>query len=166
MLLNIISVGSWGNRYIFIPGVWKRMGDSVSLKPSDNVASGWGVGVIHCWTLPGCKGLNGFWTWEVWRHEHLHLPSPPNPPLSQDTFHPVSLCSTQQVAEKKRGASGEKKVSKDASQVVSLGSEVWGQHGGGMSGVKWSRQANGELVYCLPDRELTWGQVGAQSTRL
>lgn len=35
-----------------------------------------------------------------------------------------------------------------------------------MSGVKWSRQANGGLVKCLPGDLLTCSQVGTQSKRL
>lgn len=38
---------------------------------------------------------------------------------------------------------------RDVSRVVSAGSGVRGRHGGGMSGVKWSRQANVGLVGLL-----------------
>lgn len=73
---------------------------------------------------------------------------PPHPP---DTFHLVSVCSTQREAKKKRAAQRRKESIPEISPKLS----VWGQGSkvdqwGGMSGVKWSRQANVGLVKCFP----------------
>lgn len=76
--------------------------------------------------------------------------TPPTPhPL--DTFHLVSVCSTQREAKKKRAAQRRKESIPEISPKLS----VWGQGSkvdqwGGMSGVKWSRQGNVGLVKCFP----------------
>lgn len=58
-----VCESAWRIRvWIWLPKAWC----------SRSVASGWGW--VTRWMLPGCQGLNGFWTWEVWRHEHLHGP--------------------------------------------------------------------------------------------
>lgn len=134
-----------------------------SLKPSALAASPQGGGGWHIvWMLHVCEGLNGFWTWEVWRHEHLCDP-PPNPLHLRIPFSSSHSAALSEGLRRKEECSGEKKVSKDASQIVSLGSGVKGQHGGCMSGVKWSRQANGQFGKCLQDNLRTWDQVGTQS---
>lgn len=84
-----------------------------------------------------------------------------------DTFSPcLSLWHSARSQEEKSSAAEKGKYLRDVSRVVSLGSGVKGRHGGGMSGVKWSRQASVGLVKCLPGDLLTCGQVGTQSTRL
>lgn len=71
---------------------------------------------------------------------------PPTPPHLRIPFSSSHSAALSEGLRRKEERSGEKKVSKDASQIVSLGSGgVKGHCGGGVSGVKWSRQANGHL---------------------
>lgn len=137
-----------------------------SLKPGALAASPQGGGGWRIvWMLHVFEGLNGFWTWEVWRHEHLCNPLSPSSHLGIP-FSSSHSAALSEGLRRKEECSGEKKVSKDASQIVSLGSGVKGQRGGGTSGVKWSREASGQFGKCLQDNLLTWDQVGTQSVWL
>lgn len=122
---------SWVNMYIFIVSEWGwreyEASGLGSLKPrcsdsktEDTVASGWGR-VPHCLTV----------TWLLRTQWLLNLRgveawTPAWPPLSEkrlDTFHLVSLCSTQREAEKKRRAQRRKESIRELS-VPGQGSEV------------------------------------------
>lgn len=137
--------------------------DLGSLKPSALAASPRGGGGWRIvWMLHVCEGLNGFWTWEVWRHEHLC-----DPPLLPSTSGYLSARLTLQHSargwEEKRSAAEKRKFLKTPHRLSVWGQGVKGQRGGCMSGVKWSRQANGQFGKCLQDNLLTWDQVGTQS---
>lgn len=108
------------------------------------------------WLLHGCEGFNGFWTWEVWRHEHLHDPLPRSLPPPRKSLGYLSPClrlrHSASGREEKSCAAEKGKYPRDVSWAVSPGSGVKGRSWAGMSGVKWSRQASVGLVKCLPGR--------------
>lgn len=129
-------------------------------KTEDTVASGWGVGdtLFDCYLV--AKDSMAF---ELERCGGMNTCAAP---LSENAWIPFTLSLSVALSEgprRKEERSGERKVS-DSCQ--SPGSGVRGRRGGGMSGVKWSRQANGGLVKCLPGDLLTCGQVGTQSSGL
>lgn len=87
-------------------------------------------------------------------------------PLSANAWIPFTLSHSAALSKRprrKEERSRERKVSESRLPGCHSGSGVKGRHRGGMSGVKWSRQANGGLVKCLPGDLLTCGQVGTQS---
>lgn len=148
-----VAVGCGVHMYVFIVRGsgwrWVRIlkAQSSDSKTQDIVASGWGW-VTHCLTV----------TWLLKTQRLLNLRgveawTPAQPP-SQKTpgyLSPgLTLRHSTRGREERRSAAEKGEYSRDVSRVVSPGSGVKGRHGGGMSGVKWSRQASVGLVKCLP----------------
>lgn len=169
-----MRVGSWVNMCIFIVRGWgwreyEAFGLG-SLKPSALTVKqkalspqGGGRGT-HC--LAATWLLRAQWLLNLRGVEAWTPAWPPSQKTPGYLSPRLSLRHSARGREEKSCAAEKGKYPRDVSRVVSPGSGVKGRHGGGMSGVKWSRQANVGLVKCLPGDLLTCGQVGTQSTEL
>lgn len=153
MFLIVISKrGSWQQKKKSTfqnPSLWQQNRRTHGLGAEGGGGGGVGGGGdfshIVC-LLARCYGLNGFWTWEVWRHEHLC-----DSPAPHTAQMPGCLSPGLTLRHSLGGGEEKESVTEKGKYPGSCQCGVRGQRLGveeGMSGVKWSRQACGGLVKC------------------